>query len=181
MIGRAILVSGLLAAASACGGHQAETRTPAGGGAAAAPATLAPHAWDDYASWHLMSTEKWISKTHGGRFVEVYVNDTGFEAYKNEDAQLPVGTIIVKPSFANEGGKAGAAGPIFVMEKKPAGFNPDGEDWAYEFVWSSPTGKWANKGPIDWSSPSHDVNYCSDCHENYDRELGYVPKDKRAW
>jgi len=180
MIGRAILLGGLLAATSACGGSKPEPAAPAGGGAAA-PAALTQDAWADYSSWHLMSTEKWISKTHGGRFVEIYVNDIGFEAYKNEDAELPAGTIIVKPSWANAGGQPGAEGPIFVMDKKPAGFAPDHEDLAYEFVWKNPTGKWAGKGPIDWATPSKKVDYCWDCHENYERELGYVPKGKRAW
>ena len=48
--------------------------------------------------------------------VEVWVNDVGVAAYESEDAEIPVGTIVVKTSHE----KDGSMGPIFVMEKVSA-------------------------------------------------------------
>jgi len=31
-----------------------------------------------------------------------------------------------------------------------------------------------------WRSPSTKVNYCSGCHDNYDRQLGQVPEEFRV-
>ena len=34
-------------------------------------------------------------------------------------------------------------------------------------------------GPVYWRTPSKKVDYCSECHENYDRGLGGVPVAQR--
>lgn len=174
-----------LALAAGCGGGEKQVKQAEQSAAPdpAPEAAAGPASWAGWQSWQKVSTEKWPSKTHGGRFVEVYVNDVGIEAYMKEDMELPVGSILVKPSWENEGGQAGAEGPLFVMEKKPAGFAPDGGDWFYAFVWDDPTGQWKEKlgGPVRWESPSDKVTYCVDCHDAYDRQLGMVPADKRAW
>lgn len=177
------------AALIGCGGGDkkvSKVEQPGGGAPpeqTVAPVKTGPDSWADWQSWQKVSTEKWPSKTHGGRFVEVYVNDVGLEAYMSEDAELPVGSVLVKPSWENENGAAGAEGPLFVMEKKAAGFAPEGGDWFYAFVWDDPTGQWKEKlgGPVKWESPSAKVTYCVDCHDVYDRQLGGVPADKRAW
>ena len=137
----------------------------------------------DWATYEKVSTTPWVSKTHGGRFVETYVNAVGAAAYKS-DAPVPEGTVIVKISWENEGGKASTkAGPIFVMKKEAAGYSPDHEDWSYGIHWAEPTE--AQKkflgGPIYWRGKSGKVEYCVKCHDNYDRELGGIPKEHRAW
>ena len=34
-----------------------------------------------------------MSPTHGKRFVEIYVNDVGYEAYIDDDKDIPPGTV----------------------------------------------------------------------------------------
>ena len=146
----------------------------------AAPA--GPDRWADWKSYTNVSPGPWILKTHGKRFVEIYVNDVALEAYKTPGAELPVGSIVVKPSWENEDGVPGADGPLFIMEKMPAGFAPDSEDWFYGFQWADPPEKWKAKlgSNVDWRSPSEKVEYCSDCHDVIDRGLGMPPEERRS-
>jgi len=147
---------------------------------AAPAAAMAPADWVNWKSYTNVSPGPWISKTHGKRFVEIYVNDVALEAYKTPGAVLPVGSIVVKPSWQNENGVPGADGPLFVMQKMPAGFAPDSEDWLYAFQWESPPEKWAAKigTNVDWRSPSEKAEYCSDCHDVMDRNMGMPPKER---
>ncbi len=139
-----------------------------------------PDSWADWKSFTNVSPGPWISKTHNSRFVEIYVNDIALEAYKTPGAEMPVGSIVVKPSWENTDGVPGADGPLFIMEKREAGFAPDSEDWFYAFQWATPTEKWAAKigNNVDWRSPSEKIEYCSDCHDGIERGLGMPPKER---
>ena len=141
-----------------------------------------PDSWADWQSYVNVSPGPWISKTHGKRFVAIYVNEVALEAYKTPGATLPVGSIIVKPSWKNEDGKPGAEGPLFIMEKMAAGFAPERDDWIYAFQWADPPEKWqAELGSnVDLRSPSEKVEYCGDCHDGIDRGLGMPPVERRA-
>jgi hypothetical protein len=137
----------------------------------------------DYESYTKVSKVPHLSQTHGQRFVEIYVNETGLAAYTS-DAEFPVGTTIVKTSWERDGDQpSDFAGPIFVMQKREAGFAPDHEDWYYAIHWAEPTPKMAKRfgGPFYWQSPSKRVSYCWSCHEDYDREVGLPPKEARTW
>lgn len=140
-----------------------------------------PSSWDDWKSFNNVSPGPWISKTHGQRFVEIYANDIALESYKTPGAPLPVGSILVKPSWENTDGVPGAEGPLFIMEKREAGFAPDSDDWFYAFQWPNPPEKWAAKigTNVDWRSPSEKIEYCSDCHDVIDRGLGMPPKERK--
>jgi hypothetical protein len=133
----------------------------------------------DWASYRKLSRKAFPSKTHGGRWVEVYVNDVGAEAYLGDGA-FPEGTVIVKTSF--EGSPEGAKGPIFVMRKEAAGYAPDHEDWSYAIHWAEPTPKQREMlgGPIYWRGKSPKVGYCYSCHDNYDRAVGGIPREALA-
>ena len=48
----------------------------------------------DYASYVKMNTAPVPSETHGGRLVDTYVNEVGASAYLDDDAVIPVGTVI---------------------------------------------------------------------------------------
>jgi hypothetical protein len=136
-----------------------------------------------FEGWNKVTKFPHPSPTHGKRFAEIYVNDVGFAAYTSE-ADFPVGTVIVKQTWENDGGKPSTVkGPVFVMEKKPAGYDADREDWYFAIHWAEPTEKFAKQlgGPFYWRSPSKKVDYCWNCHENYDREVGLPPKDARTW
>jgi len=184
LVGLALAV---IAPLAACGGTTAPAAKPDPAPAAtptetetAADAPAAAASWDDWKSFTNVSPGPWISKTHGARFVEIYVNDVALEAYKTPGAAMPVGSILVKPSWENEDGVPGADGPLFVMEKMPEGFAPDSEDWLYAFQWANPPEKWAAKigNNVDWRSPSEKIEYCSDCHDVIDRGLGMPPKER---
>lgn len=131
----------------------------------------------DWATFVKMNTEPVRSETHGGRLVDTYVNRAGAAAYLDDDAEIPVGTVLVKTSTEPDG----ADGPLFVMEKRAAGYAPEHDDWYYAIHWAAPPPAWAKKlgGPIYWRTPSKKAAYCWECHENYDRGLGGVPGSKR--
>lgn len=131
----------------------------------------------DWASYVKINTSPVRSETHGGRLVDTYVNAVGASAYLDEEAAIPVGTILVKTSFEADG----SAGPIFVMEKQAAGSDPDRDDWSYAIHWADPPARWRQRlgGPIYWRTPSKKAEYCVECHSNYDRGLGNVPAAQR--
>jgi hypothetical protein len=179
----------VVALASGCGGSSPGTSSPpaAGSGASDPAASYAPlDVGADHASWTKLSTQPFLSKTHGGRFVEVYANDVALEAFKTDDAAFPVGSIVVKTSWETKDGKqTQTAGPIFVMEKRPAGFDPDNEDWWFGLHWESVPPEWQKRmggeTQVYWRSPSAKAKYCGDCHQNYDRGIGGVPGEFQSW
>ena len=176
--------SAVLWASAACsgGGHGSGTTPAANNGPDPEVCAWAPAGECQLADFTKMNKAPYFAKTHGKRFVDVWVNTTGLAAYKDESATLPVGSVIVKTSYERKDGKpTDARGPIFVMIKKEAGFNEKGGDWWYAIHWAKPTGSFAADGPIDWKTPEKKVGYCSGCHDGYDRQLGMVPEDARAW
>jgi hypothetical protein len=183
----------ILVLAAACGGGGPE---PQSGGKQAEPGAGNPQGdpnavfgplrvGADYKSFTKVSTDKFQSPTHGKRFVEIWVNEVGLAAYQGED-EFPVGTIIVKESWENDGkgGPTEVRGPLFVMEKRAKGYDSEHNDWHYEFHWENVPEQWAGKlggNQIYWRSPSKKVDYCSGCHDNYDREVGLPAKGYRVW
>ena len=136
----------------------------------------------DWQSYTKVNTTPVESGDHGNRFVDTYVNDVGLEAYKSEEAEIPVGTVVVKTSWERDGDKPSTTpGPIFVMEKRAAGFDAENGDWYYAIHWEEPTPKFKAKfGQMYWRSPSKKVKYCYECHNDYDRQLGQVPEEQRV-
>ncbi len=174
-----------LLVAAACGGKGGSAPEPAT--AKTAAATKDPNTvfgpldvGAEYESWKKVNTETFVSKPHGKRFVDIHVNEVGYDAYITK-AEFPVGTIIVKPSWTAKDGKPSEVqGPLFVMEKKAKGFDAEHNDWWYGFWWGEPTGAWKGKGGIYWRSPSPKVNYCWECHDDFTEEVGRPPRDKRV-
>lgn len=136
----------------------------------------------DWQSYTKMNTTPVESGDHGERFVDTYVNEVGLAAYKDEEAEIPVGTVVVKTSLERDGDKpSDYPGPIFVMKKMEAGFDAPNGDWYYAIHWEKPTEKFMKKfGQMYWRSPSTKVKYCWRCHNDYDRQLGQVPEDQRV-
>lgn len=133
----------------------------------------------DWQSYTKLNKAMFESETHGGRMVDTYVNNIGLEAFKSGE-DLPVGSIVVKTS---KDATDGSEGPIFVMEKRPAGFNPEHGDWWYAIHWANPPEAWKKRlgGPIYWRTPSKKANYCQDCHDNFVNGMGGVPEGQQAW
>jgi hypothetical protein len=155
-----------------CGSHPAPVTVSA---AAPDESTFGPlEIGADYASYRRVSPAPFLSTVHGERWVEVFVNEVGADAYLNGGA-IPVGTIVVKTSWEDRDGRVSEVpGPVYVMEKRAPGYDPDNEDWWFAIHWAEPTPKQrkALGGPIYWRGKSPRAAYCSDCHSAYDRGLG---------
>lgn len=125
----------------------------------------------DYATYQKLTSTPFLSQAHGSRWVDVYVNAIGAKAYL-ANTEIPVGTIVVKTSWVDQGGKPSTiAGPIFVMEKRAPGYLPDHGDWYYAIHWAAAPAKFG--GAVFWRGHSTKVTYCHEgCHDYYDRGLG---------
>jgi hypothetical protein len=175
-------IAGLVAAAFGCGSPAATPDKPATPAAPAPRPAGDPEAvyrpldvGADYASYRKLTDRPFLSTVHGDRWVDVYVNEVGADAYLTDGAEIPVGTIVVKTSFeAEAGAPSDIAGPIFVMEKRAPGYAPEHGDWFYAIHWADPTPAMRKTlgGPIYWRGASPRAAYCVDCHDGYDRGLG---------
>jgi hypothetical protein len=125
----------------------------------------------DFASYRKLTPEPFLSRVHGNRWVEVWVSEAGADAYL-DGGEIPLGTVIMKSSWEDQGGQPGAPGPYFVMRKEAPGYAPEHEDWYYAIHWAKPAGKQAGQAPFYWRGRSAKVAYCYDCHDSYDRGLG---------
>lgn len=100
-----------------------------------------------------------------------------------------MGSIVVKESFEDAGGHADPSqpGPVFVMERRAAGYAPDRADWWYAIHWAHPGGAHGRMpngqplAPIYWRGASERVQYCEDCHNAFDNRMGGVPGAERTW
>jgi hypothetical protein len=87
-------------------------------------------------------------------FREVYINKTGKKVSTGrDDFPYPVGTIIVKESYANDGGRKGDLANLTVMMKRGSGYDLEHGDWEYMMV--SPSNEVLGQGCMDM---------CIGCH-----------------
>ncbi len=165
----------------ACGGGSAPAPGPAAppteapAGAPASESAFGPlEVGADYETYRRLTDRMFRSLVHGNRWVHVYVNELGADAYlAGED--VPVGTIVVKTSVQNvDGQPSDIEGPIFVMEKRAKGYWPEHGDWWYAIHWANPPPEEAARfgGPFYWRGRSPRVAYCWKCHDDYVNGLG---------
>jgi hypothetical protein len=129
----------------------------------------------DYRGWTRASKLPANPGFHGGRFLLTYVSEPGAGEYlkfKEEDVNIPSGTVIAKESFAvNDAGKV-EKGPLFIMQKVEEGTSPETMDWYYMMV-----------GPDGAPQAVPVMTACNECHiGNYGDQggLGYPVEDARA-
>ena len=131
-----------------------------------------------YGAWQQFNTVAYKSYTHGGRFVNNFANGVGADSYgEYEDGgAMPVGSVLAKDSFAVSGKGTVVAGPLFVMEKMPPGFNAQSEDWRYTLVMPN--------GHVVGTTNGEDSNavaFCIDCHVYAERDsLMFIPDEFRT-
>ncbi len=132
-----------------------------------------------YASWPKFNKTPYQSGTHGGRYVNNFSNEAGKAGYATfeEVGAMPVGSVLAKDSFAvGKDGKVGF-GPLFLMTKKEAGFDPDNGDWEYAII--LPNGKvmGITKGP-----GGDKIGFCAECHNGAaDQDyLFFLPEELRT-
>ena len=115
----------------------------------------------DFRGYKLVTTAPLVSSTHGGMFVNHWVNDKGADLYtKWEDmdgAKFEVGTIFAKESFriSKKDGSI-KRGPLFLMEKVADSEAPDG--WIYTRLF--PNGKFQRTN----GNKSEKMVFCHECH-----------------
>ena len=133
---------------------------------------------EGYRSWPRYNASPYLSSTHGNHYLNNYVNEAG-SAYGRFEAAgtLAPGTVIAKDSFSVTGNGGILLGPLFVMEKMPAGFNPVTGDWKYMEI--KPDGELIGQtnGP-----GAERVDYCIGCHLAVEAQdhLYFVPPAFRA-
>ena len=134
----------------------------------------------NYRSWTNVAAAPYQSATHGSRYVNNYANATGAASYKKfEDVgTMPAGSVLAKDSFVVNANGTTAAGPLFVMEKRNAGFNADSFDWAYTMINPDGTVFGVTKG-----QGSANVEFCIECHVSMadDQDsLFFLPEESRV-
>lgn len=114
-----------------------------------------------YQKWTKTNTVPYQSGTHGERYVNNYSNATAKDYERFEpDRVLPVGSILVKDSIVPQADATAQPGPLFVMEKMPAGFSKESADWKYTLV--MPDG--AIIGQTNGQGGDN-VVFCAECHQ----------------
>ncbi len=131
-----------------------------------------------YQGWTRFNTAPYGSMTHGRRFVNNYANDIARAYGAAEQAgRFPVGSIIAKDSFVVADDGSVQPGPLFVMEKMPAGFNYVSGDWRYSMITAA--GELAGR---TLGAGAERVEFCIACHlarEEQDH-LFFVPEAFRS-
>ncbi len=131
-----------------------------------------------YAEWRRYNKAPYRSAQHGDRFVSNYANDLG-AAYGRYEAAgaLPVGSMIAKDSFTvTESGEV-FSGALFLMEKMPPGFDPEGRDWRYTMIMPDGSLFGETKGEGD-----ERVRFCVTCHRaagDAQDHLFFLPAEQR--
>ena len=135
----------------------------------------------DYRAGGYEKTTGFVSSaSHGNRLVVTYVAPASAARIYRANAKLvrsgansgfkpfPVGTTIVKESFQKKSsGGPGSRGPLFVMRKEAAGYDPSGNDWRYGFT--RPDHRIIGDG---FTGP---VAFCKACHSTMrDRDFVFA-------
>lgn len=131
-----------------------------------------------YQNWQRYNTAPYLSVTHGNHYLNNYANPVADAYGKFEKAgEFPVGSVVAKDSFtAVESGEI-VLGPLFVMEKMPAGFNYVSGDWKYAMIMPSGDIFGETNG-----ENSERVEYCIGCHLAVEQQdhLFFVPRTYRV-
>jgi hypothetical protein len=132
-----------------------------------------------YRTWRRYNKTPYRSATHGQRFVNNYANNLAKAYGRYENAgDLPEGAVLAKDSFAVTSRGDVFSGPLFLMEKMPAGFDPKGRDWRYTMI--MPDGSLFGRTKGEGSGR---VEFCATCHETAGAEndhLFFLPKEQRV-
>ncbi len=132
----------------------------------------------EYQRWRRYNTTPYRSASHGQRFLNNYANAKG-EAYGmfEKAGRLPVGAVIAKDSFTVTEKGAVSAGPLFIMEKMPQGFNYVSGDWRYTMIMPDGSIFGETKG-----ENTEAVKFCISCHLAAEKNdhLQFMPNEVRV-
>jgi uncharacterized membrane protein len=128
-----------------------------------------------------LNARSWVSRTHGKRWVNTYVSKEAVEAYEAGEA-LPEGSLVVKESFQDQGGKPSRTeGPLYVMRKGKVSRSPATGGWEYALGWEKPV----PGNPEGLTSPTRalpgdpGLASCIKCHNRFKSTdyQGGIPED----
>jgi len=129
-----------------------------------------------YPKWERFSKVAYQSSTHGGRFVQNYANSNSYGRYEKA-GRMKAGTYLAKDSFTvTREGKIGV-GPLFVMRKMEAGWNPASGDWKYAMVMPNGAFFGETKG-----KNAANMTFCIECHIGMKDEqdsMFFLPEEYR--
>lgn len=127
--------------------------------------------------WRTMS-RTYMASEHG-MFLKVYANAVAAADYAKAErgGRLPQGSAILKRSFGIDKSGNAAPGPIFVMERMAAGYDPSTNDW--RFAVTAPDG--ARMGESGGEN-AQAVAFCAGCHKSARVQdfLFFVPPRQRV-
>lgn len=114
----------------------------------------------EYLGWTRYSTAPYKSVTHGRSYLNNYANKAARAYGRYEKAGiLPVGSVLAKDSFSISMNGEILPGPLFLMEKMEAGFNPESGDWRHTQILPDGSVLGTTKG-----DNAGNVSYCVPCH-----------------
>ena len=129
----------------------------------------------NYQDWRRANDYPFRSATHGNRFINHYANGIA-QAYGQPSAVMPVGAIIAKDAITITASGDIFPGPLAIMEKMPAGFDPNAGNWRYTEI--LPDGSYI--APPEAANASS-ARFCVACHntapDGHDR-LFLVPAER---
>jgi len=134
----------------------------------------------NYPRWRRFNRVAYPSGTHGARFVNIYGNAFARPLYNQIEIgqAMPESTILAKDSFAVTDDGRAFAGPLFVMEKMAAGFDPEARDWRYSMI--MPDGSYYG---VTGGENANKVQFCITCHQTAGDEndhLFFIAEDLRV-
>ena len=114
-----------------------------------------------YTGWTRVNTSPYQSATHGGRYVNNYANKHAARRYTmfEKAGLMPAGSVVAKDSFAVRPDGSTSVGPLFIMEKMPAGFSPKTGNWRYTMIMPNGAVFGTTKG-----KGAASVKFCAECH-----------------
>lgn len=122
---------------------------PCGGAARASAPEVDVREW---ARWTKLTDKPILSKGHGGKYVEIFVEPRFVEAYKA--GKTPVGMTTCKPNYKDAEGKQFVN--LTCMKKMSRGYDPDNGDWWYG-VLDERAATAMSQGKVEM---------CIECHDN---------------
>lgn len=134
---------------------------------------------DRYRTWRRYNTVPYRSAQHGERFVNNYANDAAKDyQYFEAAGEMPVGSILIKDSFAVTKRGDVFSGPLFVMEKMQPGFSLTSRNWRYIMIMPDGSLFGSTNG-----EGSERVEFCVTCHKlagDRNDHLFYIPERYRV-
>jgi hypothetical protein len=116
-----------------------------------------------YPQWHRRDTAPFRSNLHDKRYVTVYANDRaiGEDDRKISELGIRPGSTVVTPNFSVKDDGNVEAGPLFILEKMPKGFNTRAGNWRYTVI--GPEGDIVG---VTQGQHADSIEFCKTCNRS---------------